>query len=337
MPEIAECVGLWLAEGDTKTGSEITFTNNCTVLVEFFAKSIKNVFKEHQIKPRVYVYSPKKVKFTLDINCQINKYIDKRAKKPYYIYRIGSVKLLSLWRNIVNEVKNNDKFYKYILRGFFAGEGNLKEGSHSNRAIRIAQGKPNKLIEKILDYYCVKYKYRANGRNYVITGKWNWDIFAKNKFADLHPIKKDKFWKIYRSYKENHYPAHYIKNNIMKLLEKPVTSLELSRKFKRSPARIYDILYLLKKEKKIQKFYVRSTCYWIRADQNIIIISKVKQKYLSLLKISRKKTGEFAKEYGVCWKSAFRRLTELQKLNLVVKDANGVWNVDVSKKEVIVL
>ena len=31
--EIAECVGLWLAEGDNKTRMEITFTNNCLFLI----------------------------------------------------------------------------------------------------------------------------------------------------------------------------------------------------------------------------------------------------------------------------------------------------------------
>ena len=336
-PEIAECVGLWLAEGDTKTKGEITFTNNCSFLIEFFAKSIQHFFKEYQFKPRVYVYSSEKETVSLNFNCRINYYIDKRANKPYYIYRIGSVKLVSLWKNIVNEAKNDDKFYEHILRGFFAGEGNLKEGSHSNRTVRIAQGKPNGYTEKILNYYGVKYRYSIKGRSYVITGKWNWDILAKINIADLHPIKKEKFWRIYRDYKELHYPDHYLKENISKLLEKPYTSLELSKKFKRSQARVYDILSILKNEAKVQKFNVRSKCYWIRANQNKIIISQIKKRYLSLVKNSRKTTVELSKEIGVCWKSAFRRLTELQKLNLVVRDPEGLWNFVESKKEVIVL
>lgn len=58
--EVAECVGLWLAEGDTKTTREITFTDNCPTLIEFFAKTIQQIFKEDAIKSRVYVYSAKK-------------------------------------------------------------------------------------------------------------------------------------------------------------------------------------------------------------------------------------------------------------------------------------
>lgn len=336
-PEIAECVGLWLAEGDTKTDREITFTNNCIPLVEFFAKSIWHIFKKYQFRPHVYIYSPEIKKVLLDIDCQINYYIDKRATKPYLIYRICSTRLISLWRDIVDKVKHDKKFYRDILRGFFAGEGNLKEGSHFNRTIRIAQGKPNRLIEKIFAYYDIKYKYEINGRSYIITGKWNWDILAKIKIADLHPIKKEKFWRMYRSYKEIHYPDHYLKENISLLLEKPYTSSELSKIFKRSQARVYDVLFLLKKEKKIQKFNVKSKCYWIRMDQKKIIISQIKEKYLLLLKGSGKTTGGIAKEIDVCWKAAYRRLTELQKLNLVVRDSKGMWRTVTTKKEVIVL
>ncbi len=59
-PEIAECVGLWLAERDNKTIREITFTNNCYFLVKFFAKSMDNIFNNYQFNPRVYIYSKKK-------------------------------------------------------------------------------------------------------------------------------------------------------------------------------------------------------------------------------------------------------------------------------------
>ena len=34
--ETAECVGLWLAEGDKKTFREVTFTNNSIELILFF-------------------------------------------------------------------------------------------------------------------------------------------------------------------------------------------------------------------------------------------------------------------------------------------------------------
>ncbi len=273
----------------------------------------------------------------LNLNCKTNYYTDKRASKPYFIYRIGSVKLTFQWRDIVKKTKNNKKFYKYILRGFFAGEGNLKEGNHSNRTIKIAQGKPNIFIEQILRYYDIIYQYAHNGRAYCITGKWNWDKLAKIKIADLHLIKKEKFWRIYKSYKEVHYPGHYIRDKILTFLDKPHTSLELSDIFNRSPARIYDVLYLLKKEGILQIFRVGSRAYWIKSDQNKIIISQVKKRYLSLVKNSRKTTVELAKEIGVCCKSAYNRLTELQKLNLVVRDSKGEWEFVIPEKEVIVL
>ena len=47
--------------------------------------------------------------------------------------------------------------------------------------------------------------------------------------------------------------------------------------------------------------------------------------------------SEIAKEIGVCWKSANRRLTELHKIDLVSKDSNGYWKVITTRKEVIVL
>lgn len=335
--EIAECVGLWLAEGDNKTRREITFTNNCIILVEFFAKTIQRMFKEYNLKPRIYIYSAKKVKIKVNLDCKKKYYNDKRATKPYLIFRIASVDITRQWRLLVKKVINKDEFHNSTLKGFFAGEGNLKEGSHSNKTIRIAQGKPNKLIEKILEYYDITYRYSERGRAYNITGKWNWDRLAQIKIADLHPIKKEKFWRIYNDYKEIHYPDNHIRKNILPLLKKPYTSLELSKIFKRSQARIYDILHILEKEGKIQKFYVESKCYWIKAEQNKIVISKIKNKYLTTLKDNRQTTGELSKEIGVCWKAAYRRLKELQKLNLVEKDSTGNWIILYPKKEVIVL
>jgi len=57
--ELAECIGLWLAEGDKKTEREITFTNNCIPLVELFGFTIQKQFENYPINPRIYVYSAK--------------------------------------------------------------------------------------------------------------------------------------------------------------------------------------------------------------------------------------------------------------------------------------
>ena len=39
--DIAKCVGLWLAEGDNKTISEITFTNSQPELIILFDKTLR--------------------------------------------------------------------------------------------------------------------------------------------------------------------------------------------------------------------------------------------------------------------------------------------------------
>ena len=157
------------------------------------------------------------------------------------------------------------------------------------------------------------------------------------KIADLYPIKKEKFWRIYKSYKEIHYPDHYIRDKIVVFLDKPYASLELSKIFNRSPVRIYDLFGFLKKEGTLQIFRVRSKAYWIKSDQNKIIISQIKEKYLKSLKRKEKTAGKLAKEIGICWKSAYRRITELQKLNLLDKDSKGLWKTVFQVKKVIVL
>lgn len=336
-PEIAECVGLWLAEGDNKSLYEVTFTNNCFHLVEFFASTINELFKSYEIKPRLYVYSSKKVCIKFPLAYKINYYEDKRARKPYFIYRISSVIVVKKWKSLVEEMKQNNTFYLSILRGFFAGEGNIKIGSHSNKTCRIAQGKPNKFIEKILHYLDITFKFSYNDRSYDITGKWNMDVIAEKKIADLHPLKKEKFWSMYNSYKELHYPDHWLKNNILNVLDEPYSSLKLASRFNRSQARIQDILIPLKKEGIIQRFGVRSKSYWIKTEKNKLIISKRKEKYLHSLKQNKKTTAEIAKDICVCWKAAYRRLLELQKLNLVKIDTNGYWKRIPTRKEVIII
>ncbi|MCX6670639.1 MAG: hypothetical protein NTX92_01790 [Euryarchaeota archaeon] len=337
--EIAECVGLWLAEGDSKTNKEITFTNNCFPLIKFFSHTILQIFQDYHLKPRIYVYSPtgEKVKVPLK-HIQINYYIDKRARKPYFLFRVASVKALEEWHNLVKEITQKKKFYTSILRGIFAGDGNIKNiNNHNQRVVRIAQKEPNELIERLLKYHGVEYKFSNHERAYVISGIWNWDKLAAIKLAKLHPIKNQKFCKIYSSYKEIHFPNNYIKNNILQFLIRPYTSLELAQIFNRSHARLQEILILLRNEGTLQRYKIRSDAYWIRTDQKKIIISRVKQNYLSSLKKRKKKISELAKEFNVCWKSAYRRLNELQKLQLVQQDNNRFWEYVPTTKEVIVL
>ena len=55
----AECVGLWLAEGNNKCDNEITFTNNCPELITYFHRNLMKIFEGYTQKIRLYVYSKK--------------------------------------------------------------------------------------------------------------------------------------------------------------------------------------------------------------------------------------------------------------------------------------
>jgi predicted transcriptional regulator len=246
---------------------------------------------------------------------------------------LASVSATRDWRNIVISALNNSNFYPHILRGFFAGEGSVKFGSHNNRTLLVAQKQPKIFINKILHNLGISHTFSINNRSYVITGKWNWDIFAKYRLADLHPIKREKFWKIYKEFKEEHYPALQLKNQVLEKLKKPLTACELADIFNRSQARICDVLMELKKENKIKNFRIGSKDYW--TNQNIAIVSKIKAKYLQLLTEGFTKTSEFAKKLAVDWKSANRRLKELEKLRLVRFDVNG-WRA-IAKTNVVVI
>ena len=336
-PKVAEAIGLWLAEGDTKTNAEITFTNNSLELIKFFGDVIKQVFSEHELNYRIYIYSATEEKIRFPRHYTLRYYKDKRARKPYCIFRVASVKVVNEWKRLAEMIKFDERYYADVLRGFFAGEGNIKEGSHSNRTIRIAQGTPNKLVEDILRYYGISYRFSARGRSYEITGRWNWKKLADIRIADLHPLKKKRFWRVFNDFKEDHYPNNKLKNSIIELLVEPQTSLDLARKFDRSQARIQDILIPLKKCGKIKTFRVGSKNYWITSKQRGVIISKVKKKYLSSLREEDKNAAKLAREFEVCWKSANGRLIELQKLNLVTKNSTGTWSTVPNQREVIVL
>ncbi len=321
---LAECVGLWLAEGDDKTKAEITFTNNCFDLISFFHQTIGLIYGGFN-EPRLYVYLPDKLSPHLKLEgVRLNVYYDSRANKPYYIYRIADVSFVVKWKNTVKDVFKDYTLHPFILSGIFAGEGNIKTGAHSNRILRISQGKRNKLLENLLKSLNLKYSYAQSNRMYNFSHKDNWDIFAKYKIADLHPEKKANFWKAYLSYKELHYKAHFIKENLLRFLDYPKTARELALAFNRSPARIYDILGFYHKKGEILHYRSRSKDYWIKKDCNIIVISKIKQKYIMLLKNKDSTTQELARKMNVGWKAAFRRLSELQKLGLVAKK-EGKW------------
>jgi len=334
--QVAECVGLWLAEGSTTSKSEITFTNNCLDLIDLFYKTMNELLKDYSFNKRIYVYSKDGSEITLPYaDCVFKYYVHKRATKPYFIFRIASVKLIKIWNEIIKEKLDKKELYPYILRGFFAGEGNVKEGKRSVRVLRISQAVQKEFIDKILKNLNITYNFTSSNRMYNISSKANWDIFAKHHLADLHPAKKERFWRLYNSYKEVHYKNNYLYNKVYGALEEPLTTQQLSEKFKRSFARIQDVVILLKKDGKINNFRVKSKTYWTN-DKNIIIISNIKNNYLLCLD-QPKLTSEIAKEFKVDWKSSFGRLNELKKLDLVQINENKEWQKIKSSKKIVVI
>lgn len=331
--EIAECVGLWLAEGDQKSLSEITFTNNSTELVKLFYKRISHLFSTSNF--RLYVYLPSseyEMKATIPIKRK-SYYVDSRANKPYFILRLGSKALTGEWKGIVNSTTRNMQFFHDILRGFFAGEGNIKEGLRS-RVIRISQKQRNRLIDDILGELGIGHVFSERERAYVISGRYNWKRLAEVNVADLHPAKKERFWKVYKKFKEWHYSHNHIRNNILPLTERPITSMELANMFKRDQTRIQRILTSMKREGSLENFRVGSKDYWT-CNKNLVIISKRKGEILNILDRPNE-TACISKRLGVTWKSASRRLKELERLRLVRK-AGNLWYKSQTDKEVIIL
>ena len=323
--ELAECVGLWLAEGDRKTKSEITFTNNCTDLIDLFYKILINLFRDKKESIRIYIYSNRNNKINQYKDIITKSYIDKRARKPYYILRLASVEYVKKWKEIVEDISKNEKLYPLILKGFFAGEGNIKEGSHNSRVLRIAQKQRLILLEKILKIINIKkFIFRSNDRSYYIYGKPNWDIFAELELADLHPEKKERFWRVYNEFKQDHYKNNYLINNIFLDLETPKTTRELMKRYNRSFARIQDILITLKKLGKIKNFRVGSLDYWTN-NLELIIISKIKNKYQNYLN-QPKKTSDLAKKFKVGQKCSLKILRRLQVLNLIDRNKDKMWS-----------
>lgn len=332
MSSVGECVGLWLAEGDNKTTREITFTNSCVPLVEFFGNTVMQLFKDYSFNPRIYVYSKNAEEISLNLKVDYKFYKDIRARKPYFLFRIASVKLYAIWKKLVEDMLTTNSEYPSIIRGFFAGEGSVKIGSHSNRCLRISQKEPSSVVEKMLDILGLTYSFYSGNRTYEITGKWNWDIFADKRLADLHPDKKIKFWENYVTFRQDHYPDFYIRNKLLNILDKPYSVEELAVFFNRSKARLSEILIDLKKDKLVKNFRVYSKSYWT-SNKNIKIISAVKNKYLELLQ--GKRTSELAREMKVCWKSASKRLHELEKLELVKKHKNKWYLLDNNYKIIV--
>jgi len=273
---IAICVGLWLAEGDTKTLSEITFTNNCFELVILFHRILKENFLDKHHNPRIYVYSPRK--FQTKPSKLLRKvifkyYVDRRARKPYYIYRVASKDTTKEWHKSVEKIKRIKSGWKFVLMGFFAGEGNIKHllKNHMHRSIRIAQKNRNHFLEEMLDFFNFTYSFSKGDRCYNITGRENLFKAKTLEICNLHPLKKIAFKEMLKSYKSDfsYYPKGWLKQGVYFSLSRPKTTRELSIKFKRSFARIQDVLIELKKEKRVINYRCDHESYWLKGGNGV--------------------------------------------------------------------
>jgi len=333
--DLARCTGLWLAEGDTKTIAEITFTNNSFELVNLFYRNLQSLFDANNF--RLYVYRPGEDSDYRTFNeAETSLYTDERATQTYYIIRLASRELVEKWKKEVSKVKDKPELYPYILQGFFAGEGSIYEGARKSRTLRISQGEENDFLEEMMDYLRITYYFRAEGRSYVITRKSNWDIFDEHNICKLHPNKREKFQNIYNSFQEEHYQKGELKENTYRKLVDPYQTKELADIFDRSQARLCDVLMELKKEGKVIDFKAGSKSYWIRKDQDALIISEVKEEYLELLKNQGLKVGEIADYFSVVKSSAYKNLHSLQDMGLIKKQ-NHEWTTMETEKQVIVL
>lgn len=332
---LPQIVGLWLAEGSTRSTGEITFTNNQPHLIRFFHSTFLSALPIVN-EPRIYAYLPPGQRyFKRPISgLKYKTYTHKRANRPFYIYRISGVRLVQDWRKLVKEVTRDKRNYRYILQGFFAGEGNVKFSQSTwCRTIRIFQKRPIPLIEKILQRSGIAFKYSANDGAYYISGRKNLEILWRMQIAILHPSKNKKFEEMLKTYQQYHYKRGILAQLVRQNLASPVTSKGLSVNLQRSHSRISQVLIQLERKNLVQKFKVRSTYYWFRTGDDTVIISRQKNRILKLLD-EPKRVFEIAAASGKTWKPVFRRLQELERLGLVKNTTSG-WSQVRTKKRVI--
>ncbi len=293
---MAQIVGLWLAEGDHKTLREVTFTNNDSKLITFFHHVLWEHFTPRN-PPRVYVYRPSK-DATFDrpvMGAVYRYYIDRRANVPYYIYRVSGVELARILRRTSQTICADSSNYRGILQGFFAGEGNIKETiAHYSRVLRIAQGKRLAILERILRFLSVKFSYKLSESSYVISGRDNLEKLWSIGVSELHSKKHAKFAAMMSSYQQYHYRRGYLSARILEILSLPLTTRQIATRVNRGKSRVNHLLTALCRKGEVEMFKVRSSYYWVRSDQQCVIISKEKSTILEALSCPRR-LSEIAK------------------------------------------
>ena len=210
------------------TKREITLTNNQPYPIALFHRVVHENLHPKQI-PRVAVYLP-----NLDTLyeepvgwARYRVYVDRRANMPYYIYRISGVEAVKSWRALVSSACSDTNNYGPILQGFFAGEGNVREGAHHSRLVRIAQGAPHALLETMLRHFRISFKYGGH-REYSISGRDNFEIILALGVTRLHHSKHKKFLRMMQGYRQRHYPCHALHGWVLAKLSTPRTTEELA-------------------------------------------------------------------------------------------------------------
>jgi len=206
--------------------------------------------------------------------------------------------------------------------------------NHHSRNLRIAQGKRLALLERILRFFGVEFKYEGSGRNYVISGRDNLEKLWNLGISKLHSKKHAKFVSMLSSYTQRHYKRSTFGPKVLETLHSPLTAREIAAIVGRSESRVIQTLTRLLRDKKVQKFKVRSSCFWVRNDQHSVVISREKFKILNALTTPRRQF-EIARIVKRTEKSVSKRLAELTRLGLVEK-VNSNWRgIEVAKRVIV--
>ncbi|MFT4250706.1 MAG: hypothetical protein ACMXYD_05070 [Candidatus Woesearchaeota archaeon] len=250
--------------------------------------------------------------------------------------RLTSVDCRIAWQYFVDTVKKYQRLHPAILRGIFAGEGSIQFDGLGRRIIRLAQLRSS-LIEWLFSSCGFQFNYSSNNRTYEISRRNQWDLANSLNLCSLHPQKHEQFVLAYKTFQQYHYPKGYLKSCVEQELIFPCTTRFLAKKYSRSPARIYDILYELQAEDKIQKYGVGSTVYWILSSQEVVILSGKNNAVLQLVEAGFQEVPEMVRYLNVGHKTIRKHLRKLTRFGIVRQDENNKWKRLPTKKRIIVL
>ena len=216
------------------------------------------------------------------------------------------------WKDIVQEIICQEKYYVDILTGIFAGEGNVKyDVKSSSRNIRISAKKieGKEIIERILNNLELPINYDTKHGDYWVYGR-QLDKVHNLEICKLHPEKSHRFLKMILSKKEKHYSPGELKILLLNELGQFKTTKELSKQFGRSEVRILETLQELKKEEKIDCIKIAGVFYWSSLE---IKRDYIYQRKISVLSALHKKSyTEMGKQVGLSRKVIKKELEKLK-------------------------